>query len=85
MSRLTNEAPVGPRKASGVRQTREAGALRGGASRDRSNISGLAESLPLIWGLGGDSVSNGSDSLPGKGSESGLTPNSSASALEDFD
>lgn len=80
-SRLTSEAPVGPRKASGVRHKRIGGALSGGASRDRSNISGLAESLPFNCGLTGGSLPNGSDSesTAANGSGSVLDPNSSAS------
>ena len=50
-SRLTSEAPVGPRKASGVRHMRRGGALSGGgARRDRSNISGLAVPRPFTCG-----------------------------------
>lgn len=81
-SRLTSDAPVGPRKASGVRHKRVGGALRGGASRDRSNISGLADSLPFNCGFTGGSVPNGSDSesTPANGSVSVFAPNSSASA-----
>lgn len=81
-SKLTSEAPVGPRKASGVRHTRVGGALSGGASRDRSNISGLADSRPFTWGFAGGSVPNGSDleSTSANGSESDFTPNSSDSA-----
>ena len=80
-SKLTSEAPVGPRKASGVRHTRVCGALSGGASRDRSNISGLADSRPLTWGFTGGSVPNGSglESAPANGSESVVPPNSSES------
>lgn len=79
VSRLTSEAPVGPRKASGVLHKRAAGALRGGASRDKLNISGLDVSLPFIWGLAVGSVPNGSSSPPANGSETDLTLNSSAS------
>lgn len=80
-SKLTSEAPVGPRKASGVRHTRVT-TLSGGASRDRSNISGLADSRPLTWGFTEGSVPNGSglESASANGSESAFTPNSSASA-----
>lgn len=82
VSKFTSEAPVGPRKASGVRHTRVAGALSGGASRDRSNISGLAESRPFTWGFTGGSVPNGSclESRPENGSDSGFVPNNSASS-----
>ena len=81
-SKLTSDAPVGPRKASGVRHNREAGALRGGASRDRSKISGLADSRPFTRGFTGGSLPNGSGlkSAPENGSESAFTPNSSSSA-----
>lgn len=81
-SKLTNEAPVGPRKASGVRHTRVGGALSGGASRDRSNISGLDDSRPFTWGFTGGSLPNGSglESASANGSEFTLNPNSSASA-----
>lgn len=58
-SKLTSEAPVGPRKASGVRHRRADGALRGGASLERSDISGL-DSCPFIWGLSSGSSPNGS-------------------------
>lgn len=58
-SKLTSEAPVGPRKASGVRHRRADGAPRGGASRERSDISGL-DSSPFIWGLSSGSSPNGS-------------------------
>lgn len=80
-SKLTSEAPVGPRKASGVRHMRVGGALSGGASRDRSNISGLADSRPLTCGPTGGSVPNGSglESASANGSEFTFTPNSSAS------
>lgn len=79
-SKLTSEAPVGPRKASGVRHTRVGGALSGGASRDRSNISGLADSRPFTWGLTRGSVPNGSglESASANGSEFTFIPNSSA-------
>lgn len=81
-SRLTSEAPVGPRKASGVRHTRVGAALSGGASRDRSNISGLSDSRPFTWGSTGGSAPNpsGLESAVENGSESGFTPKSSASA-----
>lgn len=81
-SRLTSDAPVGPRKASGVRHMRVGGALSGGASRDRSNISGLADSRPFTWGFTRGSDPNGSvlESAPENGSDSALTPNSSSSA-----
>lgn len=81
-SKLTNEAPVGPRKASGVRHMREGGALSGGASRDRSNISGLDDSLPFTRGFTSASVPNGSglEAVPANGSESAFTPNNSASS-----
>lgn len=80
-SKFTSEAPVGPRKASGVRHIRVGGALSGGASRDRSNISGLADSRPFTWGFTGGSDPNGSgmESASANGSESAFTPNSSAS------
>lgn len=70
-SKLTSEAPVGPRKASGVRHTLVGGALSGGASRDRSNISGLDDSRPFSWGLAGGSAPNGSalEPISAKGSE----------------
>lgn len=82
VSKLTSEAPVGPRKASGVRHTWVGGALSGGASRDRSNISGLADSRPFTWGFTGGSVPNGSvlESSPENRSDSGFTPINSASA-----
>lgn len=57
-SKLTSEAPVGPRKASGVRHTLVGGALSGGASLDRSNISGLDDSRPFSCGLAGGSAPN---------------------------
>lgn len=82
-SKLTSDAPVGPRKASGVRHTRVAGALSGGASRDRSNISGLVDSRPFTCVFTGGSAPNGSDleSASANGSESvTFTPKSSASA-----
>lgn len=81
-SKLTSDAPVGPRKASGVRHTRVGGALSGGASRDRSNISGLDDSRPFTWGFTAGSVPKGSglESASANGSESAFTPNSSASA-----
>lgn len=81
VSKFTSEAPVGPRKASGVRHTRVAGALSGGASRDRSNISGLDDSRPFTRGLPGGSGPNGSclGSRPENRSDSGFVPNNSAS------
>lgn len=79
VSRLTSEAAVGPRKASGVLHKRVAGVLRGAANRDKLNISGLAVSLPFIKGLTEGCVPNGSNSPPANGSERGLTVNSSAS------
>lgn len=79
VSRLTSEAPVGPRKASGVLHKRVEGVLRRGASRDKLNISGLAVSLPLTRGLAGGSVPNGSTSPPANGSGVAFTVNSSAS------
>lgn len=84
VSKFTSEAPVGPRKASGVRHTRVDGALSGGASRDRSNISGLADSRPFTWGFTEVSVPNRSalESVSANGSESDFTPNSSASVRE---
>lgn len=80
-SKLTSEAPVDPKKASGVRHTRVVGALSGGASRDRSNISGLAVSRPFTWGLAGGSAPNksGLQFSSANGSEFTITPNSSAS------
>ena len=82
-SRLTSDAPVGPRKASGVRHMRVDGPLSGGASRDRSNISGLDDSRPFTWGFTGGSDPNGSvlESTSENGSDSALTPNSSSSVL----
>lgn len=81
-SRLTSEAPVGPRKVSGVRHTRVGGALSGGASRDRSNISGLDDSRPFTWGLAAGSLPNGSalESISANGSEFTSAPKSSASS-----
>lgn len=81
MSKLTNEAPVGPRKASGVPQTRAGGALRGGANWDRSNISGLSNPLPFTRDFTSGSVLNGSNfgSWSENKSDSGLIPNSPAS------
>lgn len=85
MSKLTNEAPVGPRKASGVPQTRAGGALRGAANRDRWNISGLSDSLPFTTGFTSGSVLNRSSFRSGSEnrSDSGLIPNSSASAKQE--
>lgn len=81
MSKLTSEAPVGPRKASGVRHARAGRAPRGGANRDRSNISGLSDSRPFTRGFTGGSALNRSDPepRPENRSDSGWTPNSSAS------
>lgn len=79
-SKLTSEAPVAPRKASGVRHIRGVGALSGGASRDRSNISGLADSRPFTRGFTGVSAPNGFGLESANGSVSAITPNSSASA-----
>ena len=81
-SKLTSEAPVGPRKVSGVRHTRVGGALSGAASRDRSNISGLSDSRPFTRGFTGGSAPNTSvlECVAENGSESGFTPNSSSSA-----
>lgn len=82
VSKLTSEAPVGPRKASGVRHTRAGGAPRGGANLDKWNISGLSDSRPFTRGFPGGSVLNRSDleSCPGNKWDAGLIPNSSASA-----
>lgn len=49
LSRFTKEAPVGPRKASGVRHLRGLGAARLSPRRDRSNGSGLLSSLPFTF------------------------------------
>lgn len=72
---------MGPRKASGVRQTRTGGALRGGAKRERSNISGLADLRPFTWCFIGGSALNGSESesCSGNSSDSVFTANISAS------
>lgn len=78
-SKFTNEAPVGPRKASGVRHTRLGGALRGGARRDRSNISGLADSRPFTWGFTSGSVPD-LESSSANGSGFTFTLHSSTSA-----
>lgn len=48
LSRFTSEAPVGPRKASGVRHVRGLGAARLSPRCDRSNISGLPSLCPFI-------------------------------------
>lgn len=83
-SKLTSEAAVGPRKASGVRHRCACGAPTGGASRDRSDISGL-DSRPLIWGLSRGSSPNGSgiELTIVNGSEFTLAPNSSGSTEEE--
>lgn len=83
-SKLTSEAPVGPRKASGVRHRRAGGAPTGGASRDSSDISGL-DSRPFIWGLSRGSSPNGSamEFADVNGSEVTFAPNSSASTEEE--
>lgn len=82
-SKLTSEAPVGPRKASGVRHTLVGGALRGGASRDRSNISGLDDSRPFSCGLAGGSAPKLSilEEISAKGSEFISVRRSSSSSL----
>lgn len=82
-SKLTSEAPVGPRNASGVRHRRAGGAPIGGASRDRSDISGL-DSRPLIWGLGRGSSPKGCgiELTMVNGSEFTFAPNSSGSSEE---
>lgn len=49
LSRFTKEAPVGPRKASGVRHVRGLGAARLSPRRDRSNSSGLPSSRPFTF------------------------------------
>lgn len=51
LSRFTREAPVGPRKASGVRHLRGLGAARLSPRHVRSNGSGLLSSRPFtfIW------------------------------------
>lgn len=83
-SKLTREAPVGPRNASGVRHRRAGGAPTGGASRDRSDISGL-DSRPLIWGLGRGSSPKGCgiELTMVNGSEFTFAPNSSGSSEEE--
>lgn len=83
-SKLTSEAPVGPRKASGVRHRRAFGAQTGGASRDRSDISGL-DSCPFIWGLSRGSSPNGSgvEFVDVNGSTFTFVPKSSVSTEEE--
>lgn len=83
-SKLTSEAPVGPRKASGVRHRRAGGAPTGGASRDRLDISGL-DSRPFIWSISRGSSPNGSgiEFAAVNGSEFTFAPNSSVSTEEE--
>lgn len=49
VSRLTREAAVGPRKASGVRHCLGVTASRGGPRRERSKVSGLSFPRPFTW------------------------------------
>lgn len=75
LSRFTNEAPSGPRKASGVRHLRGLGAARPSPRRDRSKGSGLLSPRSFSFtGPPSMASSNKSPSEEGQNEQSLLEP-----------